>query len=351
MTELAQIRRANLGKLVEKNGLAVVAKRIGKPASQVNDMLAGRKSFGEKVARSIETAWDPDRTPGWLDGKFDSEAERHFAELLARTGWQIEKMPWEMVPTELPPEFSEENRHLLPDFLISKGDATVYVEIKSPHFLHSEDSPSLRLAREGKLVLITARSHYGMLDQLQHQLEHPGEIGEIASPKPEAPAKATAFAARPISTYESLDELPPETTILITHVDVALSAGNGRETWHIEEKEPLPFQADYIRRLDAKPKNLVAVKVHGDSMEPRLFDDDTVVVDRSDKRIPAGGGVFAIVYAGEMLVKRLFMLPDGAIRVVSDNKEKHDPFIVQPEKLEHIDVVGRIKYRSGKGDF
>jgi len=157
--------------------------------------------------------------------------------------------------------------------------------------------------------------------------------------------------ARPVSTYNSLEELPPETTVLITHIDVALSAGNGRETWHIEEKTPLPFQADYIRRLHANPKNLVAVKVRGDSMEPRLFDDDTVVVDRADRRIPASGGVFALVYAGEMLVKNLFRLPDGSLRVASDNKEKHDPFIVPPDQLEHIDIVGRVKYRSGMGNF
>lgn len=164
-------------------------------------------------------------------------------------------------------------------------------------------------------------------------------------------ARSKGFPARPITTYDRLDELPTESTILITHVDVTLSAGNGRETWHVEEKEPLPFQADYIRRLDASPKNLVAVKVRGDSMEPRLFDDDTVVVDKADRRIPTGGGVFALVYCGEMLVKRLFRLPDGSIRVVSDNKEKHDPFMVAPEQLEHIDIVGRVKYRSGMGDF
>lgn len=161
----------------------------------------------------------------------------------------------------------------------------------------------------------------------------------------------TVIHGRPITTYNSLEELPPESTVMIAHVDVALSAGNGRETWHIEEKEPLPFQADYIKRLKASPKNLVAVKVRGDSMEPRLFDDDTVVVDKADQRIPASGGVFALVYAGEMLVKSLFRMPDGSLRVVSDNKEKHDPFVVPVEQLEHINIIGRVKYRSGMGNF
>ena len=167
-----------------------------------------------------------------------------------------------------------------------------------------------------------------------------------------APARTlTGVKVRPIVTYENLEELPQESTVLITRIDVELSAGNGRETWHIEEKEPLPFQADYIRSLDAKPKNLVAVKVNGDSMETRLFDKDTVVVDTADTRVPANGGVFALVYAGELLVKRLFRLPDGGMKIVSDNATRYAPVDVGPEHVENVSIIGRVKYRSGTGDF
>ncbi|PRG29274.1 XRE family transcriptional regulator [Burkholderia multivorans] len=191
------------------------------------------------------------------------------------------------------------------------------------------------------------------LDWLETGVSEVSALTPGGQPQPDEAVygKSKSIYVRPIAVYNSLEELPKETTVLITRVDVAFSAGKGKEAWHVEEKEPLPFQADYIRRLDAKPANLVAVKVKGNSMEPRLFDDDTVVVDRADRRIPAGGGVFALVYSGEMLVKRLFRLPDGTIRVVSDNKEQHAPFDVPPDKLEHIDVVGRVKYRSGRGDF
>ncbi|CAJ0895754.1 LexA repressor [Ralstonia mannitolilytica] len=185
---------------------------------------------------------------------------------------------------------------------------------------------------------------------VQEQIQEANLFAQLDESELRAIAESKGFPARPISVYNSLEELPPETTVLITHVDVALSAGNGRETWHVEKKEPLPFQADYIRRLKASPKDLVAVKVRGDSMERGLFDDDTVVVDTADRRIPASGGVFALVYAGEMLVKRLFKMPDGSIDIVSDNP-KYKSLVVPPDQLEHIDIVGRVKYRSGMGDF
>ena len=188
------------------------------------------------------------------------------------------------------------------------------------------------------------------LDQIEVSLnEHP-EAPSYNSDS--APARTlTGVKVRPIVTYENLEELPQESTVLITRIDVELSAGNGRETWHIEEKEPLPFQADYIRTLDAKPKNLVAVKVNGDSMETRLFDKDTVVVDTADTRVPANGGVFALVYAGELLVKRLFRLPDGGMKIVSDNAARYAPVDVSPDQIDHVSIIGRVKYRSGTGDF
>lgn len=67
MNESADIRRSNLRAIIERDGLSSAAKRFGKPDRQINDMLAGRKAFGEKVAREMERNYDPSMQPGWLD--------------------------------------------------------------------------------------------------------------------------------------------------------------------------------------------------------------------------------------------------------------------------------------------
>lgn len=66
MSTLTDNRLANLRMIVERDGLASAARRFEKPDRQLNDMLAGRKSFGEKVARAMEESYDPSRSPGWL---------------------------------------------------------------------------------------------------------------------------------------------------------------------------------------------------------------------------------------------------------------------------------------------
>lgn len=67
MTDIAAIRRANLAALVQSDGLTSVARRMKRSPTQISDMVAGRKSFGEKVARSMEKEWDATLDAGWLD--------------------------------------------------------------------------------------------------------------------------------------------------------------------------------------------------------------------------------------------------------------------------------------------
>lgn len=72
MTTKAEIRRARLRTYIadECNGNAAdLARKVGKSESQINDMIHARKSFGEKVARDIESALSLPKD--WLDGEPD----------------------------------------------------------------------------------------------------------------------------------------------------------------------------------------------------------------------------------------------------------------------------------------
>ena len=65
-------RLKNLAAIVERDGLAKASKKLGKPDRQINDMLAGRKSFGEGVALQMEFSYAPSLPPGWMSISTDS---------------------------------------------------------------------------------------------------------------------------------------------------------------------------------------------------------------------------------------------------------------------------------------
>lgn len=156
---------------------------------------------------------------------------------------------------------------------------------------------------------------------------------------------------RGIVSYDSLDQLPDGDFVLIPHVDIGLSAGNGKVAWEVNQKDPLPFMSSFIKTLGIQPKNAVCMKVEGRSMEPLLFDGDTAILDMGNRNIPSDGAVFGFLLNDELMVKKLYRLPSGGIRVESRNGDYGPTFDLAEELLDRLQLIGRVKYRSGVGEF
>lgn len=82
----------------------------------------------------------------------------------------------------------------------------------------------------------------------------------------------------------------------------------------------LPLDRQWVGRNNFIPERLVATRVKGESMEPTLYDGDIIVINTADNR-PADGGVFAVNYEGEAVVKRLSR-DAGDWWLESDNSDK-----------------------------
>lgn len=141
----------------------------------------------------------------------------------------------------------------------------------------------------------------------------------------------------------------PTSEVRITVYDVALSAGPGGEPVDDPSvRKQLTFTREWVRKLGAKVENLGIASVENDSMEPTLFDGDKVVVNKGDKNID-DGRVYAIRYHGKLRIKRLYRLPDGRVRISSDNRAKYEPEYLTPEQEESVEIIGRAVHRMGEG--
>lgn len=58
--------------------------------------------------------------------------------------------------------------------------------------------------------------------------------------------------------------------------------------------------------LGLDPRNLIALRVRGTSMEPMMFEDDVVIVDKSDTK-PISREVYAVNFDGEPYIKQLYL--------------------------------------------
>lgn len=102
---------------------------------------------------------------------------------------------------------------------------------------------------------------------------------------------------------------------------------------------------DWMDRQGLHRENLIAVRVRGESMEPLLYEDDLVVINTADKR-PADGGVFAVNYEGEPIVKRLSR-DAGRWWLTSDNPDQRK-FHRKVCEGDGCIVIGRVVRRESE---
>lgn len=143
-------------------------------------------------------------------------------------------------------------------------------------------------------------------------------------------------------TYVSQTGDPNYTEIPL--YDVEVSAGNGSIFDQEQISSYLKFRNDWLAREGLHAKDLVAVRVSGDSMEGTLFDGDIVVIDRSKKK---PDGVFAIRMGDALRIKRLQKMTDGSLRVFSDNAT-YERETIHPENMNQVEIIGQCYWRAGR---
>jgi len=136
-------------------------------------------------------------------------------------------------------------------------------------------------------------------------------------------------------------DLPAEFAA-IPRLSVEASAGGGTV---IEAEEPagvLAFRSEWLRRMGISPRAARVLTAKGDSMEPTLRDGDVLLVDTSIHRV-VDNAIYVVVLAGLVLVKRVQVRRDGALRLISDNA-LFEPEEIPPNEAADLHVAGRVMW-------
>ncbi len=120
--------------------------------------------------------------------------------------------------------------------------------------------------------------------------------------------------------------------------EVSVSAGGGAyEADDGYEKLEVPqYFIDMLGGANSL-KNLDAINVIGDSMEPTLHSDDIIFVDKSIKNI-SKEGIYAFTNEHGLFVKRIQKRVDGGLDIISDNRE----YPMQVVSLNEINLIGKV---------
>ncbi len=155
---------------------------------------------------------------------------------------------------------------------------------------------------------------------------------------------------RSIAAWDREEDLDSEHYVFLPALALKLSAGAGAPTWFIEEEgQKQAFTRKWAERHCIDPASAATMVVSGNSMEPRLLDGDSVVVDYCRNDVIIDGRIYAILLNGEFFIKRLFKEIGGGVRVVSDNPDKtrFPDRVVPVEHMEHLKIIGMAIAVSG----
>ena len=145
---------------------------------------------------------------------------------------------------------------------------------------------------------------------------------------------------------ESLVEATNKFFMVKYFSDVSASAGGGggAECEEIEELE-IPQEFVFMLGGEKELKNIEAINVSGDSMEPTFSYNDIVFINRSKTDLQRGG-IFTIRTEAGLFIKRVQKRIDGKVDIISDNKV----YSTQTLDPREIEVLGRVVSRFGDVD-
>lgn len=142
---------------------------------------------------------------------------------------------------------------------------------------------------------------------------------------------------------ESLIEATNKFFIVKYFSNINASAGGGSSE-ECEEIEEILVPHEFISMLggERELKNIEAINVTGDSMEPTFSYNDIVFINRGKIDLQRGG-IFTIRTEAGLFIKRIQKRIDGKIDVISDNKA-YTTLTLSPHEIE---VIGRVVSRFG----
>lgn len=109
------------------------------------------------------------------------------------------------------------------------------------------------------------------------------------------------------------------------------------------ETRKLRMSKATLRNLSITKENAVAATAIGDSMSPTIKDGDTIHVDLGRKNIK-DGKIFAICLGGLFYCKRLYNLPLGGVRIVSDNSAEFPEIHLNAQEIidQQLEIIGWV---------
>lgn len=123
--------------------------------------------------------------------------------------------------------------------------------------------------------------------------------------------------------------------------EVEFAAGDGRTQVVENGGYTMRFPLSKLAKRGVSPDFAACATASGSSMEPTIADGSPIAIDKGTRHI-IDGKIYALDHGGMLRIKRLYKLPLGRVRLVSDNSDEY------PEETHSLmgpdapKIIGRV---------
>ncbi|WP_057832817.1 helix-turn-helix domain-containing protein [Colwellia sp. TT2012] len=153
------------------------------------------------------------------------------------------------------------------------------------------------------------------------------------------PASAFRKAELSIQTDSNVNI---DTRISLPFYEISASAGVGALIEVEEQANLISFEPEWLNKeIGVNANDVFLMLVDGDSMYPTLKNGAMIMVNKHFNGL--SDGIYVMRHEQNLLVKRLQMLPNGIIKVKSDNKI-YESWEINKANLDGTDmeIIGRV---------
>lgn len=135
-----------------------------------------------------------------------------------------------------------------------------------------------------------------------------------------------------------LEESQGDETVYIQELDLAFGMGNSFLGLPVKETKR-SFSRGWLSMFTrAHPSKIYLARGIGDSMAPTIHNDDIILIDASVDTIRMSDQIWAFAYGDYGMIKRLRPMPDGGVKILSDNPSVSDETAYDGE----LHVIGKV---------
>lgn len=148
------------------------------------------------------------------------------------------------------------------------------------------------------------------------------------------------------TTENSFLQGKEEDVVIIPLVEACLSAGGGSFMTSSEVEQYFYFSRQFIGKM-GNPKNMVVMRVSGESMEPEVCNDDIVLIDQSKTTILASK-IYAVAFGECIYLKRIERLPNQI--VLKSSNPNYLPIIIDinEQTEDQFKIIGQALWYGHK---